>query len=572
MEPKKRRVLQPVSISAANIPQPLQDVCKSIAATPRDKLRPGRKPKSLENRIYKPAKRIVRIKRSYAREKTVEVLMFLLHHRLPKGSGLRTPTQVEASKWFKIPQRSIAVWWQNRDLIVGQKIGARRLPNASWLCMWPELEIELFQRFISERCAGKPIRQGWFRRQSKSLFTKIYSDAPQIFVFSHAWFTNFQKRWSISSRAITRKASKLPEEYQQLILEWLRFNRRNSQPRNSLERHRIISDIGRFRYSNILNLDETPIPFEYLDGRTFDITGNKTISVKTQQSGWDKRQATLILYIFADGIPRIKPKLIFHGSNGPNAKLRATEGHRYHPGVTIEYNRTAYNNESLFLQFIDQELIPTLHTTTPNGISTCISGKNTSTPPTTSLLILDAAAFHTTEAVLARLKDAHIIPSLIPGGCTGLIQPLDTTVNKPFKAYLRDYTDQYIDEQEALNPALASGTGWSVGEKRIMTTHVVANAWDQFCKDKKAMICKAFRDVGVTLPVDGSCDHELAIKGIDPSKLQIGDGGHNPLSDNEVLDRFYRSIPISDDDNELLEYTWSVEDYVHSFPVVDRTL
>ena len=94
--------------------------------------------------------------------------------------------------------------------------------------------------------AGRLIRRGWFRRQAMDLFQKHYSDAPKIFVFSHAWFTNFQKRWSISSRAVTRKASKIPEEYQQLILQWLRFNRRNSQPRNAFERDLITTDMGRY--------------------------------------------------------------------------------------------------------------------------------------------------------------------------------------------------------------------------------------------------------------------------------------------------------------------------------------
>ncbi|KAF8458376.1 hypothetical protein BGX38DRAFT_1153493 [Terfezia claveryi] len=39
--------------------------------------------------------------------------------------------KMEASHWFKIPQRSIANWWKNHTEIVGQKIGSRHQPNAS---------------------------------------------------------------------------------------------------------------------------------------------------------------------------------------------------------------------------------------------------------------------------------------------------------------------------------------------------------------------------------------------------------------------------------------------------------
>jgi len=56
-----------------------------------------------------------------------------------------------------------------------------------------------------------------------------------MFVFSGGWFNNFLDRWNISCRAITKKASRLPDEYFQLVINWLRFNRRNSQPGIALE-------------------------------------------------------------------------------------------------------------------------------------------------------------------------------------------------------------------------------------------------------------------------------------------------------------------------------------------------
>jgi len=86
-----------------------------------------------------------------------------------------------------------------------------------------------------------------------------------------------------------------------------------------------------------------------------------------------------------------------------------------------------------------------------------------------------------------------------------------------------------------------------------MTTHVVATAWIQFCIDKGDMICKAFRDIGITLPVDGSQDSKLAIKGIDSADISIGDGGKDPTTTE--LDKFCRSIPINGDDTDALEYT-----------------
>ena len=61
-------------------------------------------------------------------------------------------------------------------------------------------------------------------------------------------------------------------------------------------------------------MDQTPLPWEYLEGKTYEFKGSKTVWVRTQRSGWDKRQATIQLTIFADGIDRVIPLIIFRGT------------------------------------------------------------------------------------------------------------------------------------------------------------------------------------------------------------------------------------------------------------------
>ena len=45
------------------------------------------------------------------------------------------------------------------------------------------------------------------------------------------------------------------------------------------------SPIRRFEKKYTLNVDETPIPFEYLDGSTWDLRGAKTMAGQTDRSG-----------------------------------------------------------------------------------------------------------------------------------------------------------------------------------------------------------------------------------------------------------------------------------------------
>ncbi|RPA99656.1 hypothetical protein L873DRAFT_871081 [Choiromyces venosus 120613-1] len=98
-----------------------------------------------------------------------------------------------------------------------------------------------------------------------------------------------------------------------------------------------------------------------------------------------------------------------------------------------------------------------------------------------SLLVMDVASFHKTPAVLSQLEEHGVTTSLIPRGCTGLLQPLDTAVNKPFKQYLQDFTEQYMDERVDIET-------WSVSDKRVMVTHAVAQAWHVFCLEKRLLV------------------------------------------------------------------------------------
>jgi len=62
----------------------------------------------------------------------------------------------------------------------------------------------------------------------------------------------------------------------------------------------------------------------------------------------------------------------------------------------------------------------------------------------------------------------HGRPAIPAVGCTGLVQPLDTAVNKPFKEYLREFTDQYIEKHESQRPSLVTD-GWTLSDKRTVS-------------------------------------------------------------------------------------------------------
>jgi len=98
-------------------------------------------------------------------------------------------------------------------------------------------------------------------------------------------------------------------------------------------------------------------------------------------------------------------------------------------------------NDSLFERYITNHLVPVL-----GGCPT--------------LFTLDLMGSHKTPAVLELLQNNNITPSLIPAGCTSLVQPLDVSINKPCKEFMSDLTDEKIFELDSA----ADFEKWTIGD------------------------------------------------------------------------------------------------------------
>jgi len=59
------------------------------------------------------------------------------------------------------------------------------------------------------------------------------------------------------------------------------------------------------------------------------------------------------------------------------------------------------------------------------------------------LIALNAFKAHLTPAVRAELKKQRTTLSAIPGGCTGFVQPLDVSINRPLKDLIKEEQDAY---------------------------------------------------------------------------------------------------------------------------------
>ena len=179
----------------------------------------------------------------------------------------------------------------------------------------------------------------------------------------------------------------------------------------------------------IWNMDQTPVYFSYHRSKTLAKRGIKTVHVRKSTS--DTRRATCALTCTAAG-EFLRPMLIYKGK--ATGKIATTEFQRHDPTSIYACQVAAWMDETCMLRWVDEVLKPYLVVNRPP-------------PGIVPVILLDAYRCHMMGSVTDAIADLGIEIVSIPGGCTGLCQPLDVGINKPFKARVRALWEEWmIDE------------------------------------------------------------------------------------------------------------------------------
>lgn len=240
---------------------------------------------------------IQRVEISWSQRPQFRVLVFLYHYQIPvylvgqydeiNRWGSRTPTEQAASEIYGVPQRTISNWVRKQEMI--ESCGYGKISHTVVNCQWPELESKLYGLFLERREQSQAIRTGWFQIHSLWTFREQHLEISEdtcrtVFQFSDGWVRGFLGRFRISLRCITKKAQGVPEDYRQLVVNLFQFNRPNYQSTNWLETV-LCHAVGQYDLRIICNPDETTLPFEYLNARTYNSTELKNVWVKKTRSG-----------------------------------------------------------------------------------------------------------------------------------------------------------------------------------------------------------------------------------------------------------------------------------------------
>ena len=175
-------------------------------------------------------------------------------------------------------------------------------------------------------------------------------------------------------------------------------------------------------------MDETPIFFDSPFSSTIDKKGAKQIEIIT--SGAEKYRVSLLLTKSANG-NRFPPLIIFKGVPGAKIekelnKLQLVKDKK----IFVLCQKNSWCTQELFIKWLKLVYRPYEFN----------QGKK-------CLLILDHTPSHDNNNSIEFMEKNGIENCFIPEGLTRLTQPLDISINGPFKTYYKNCYTNYLLEK-----------------------------------------------------------------------------------------------------------------------------
>lgn len=347
-----------------------------------------------------------------------------------------------AGRELEVDERCIRRWRSEKKEI--EAMPKTKRSRRSGRVRWPQLEDKLEEWVKEERDKG--IAVSTIRLRLKA---KVFAQQMGLVDFKGGpnWCYRFMHRRKLSMRAKTTVGQALPTDWKQKKEAFLEFV------------HKKISELG-LNNSQIINMDEVPLPFDSVPSRTINSVGDKTISITT--TGNERSNFTCILSCAANG-DKLKPMLIFKRKTVPKIDNKQ---------VIVAANIKGWMCEKMMLQWLDE---------------VWRKRKGAFFQPK-SLLILDSMRAHIVESVKQKCQKISTTMAVIPGGMTKILQPLDISINRSFKCEMRKRWERWMSK------SLKNTKGKVKRASYEEIVRWVAEAWDAV---KGRTVQSAFRKAGI---------------------------------------------------------------------------
>ena len=361
-----------------------------------------------------------------------------------------------AGKQSNVDESCVRRWRSQREKLLKTPRNKRALRGHS--AGYLELEKEVAEWITEKRKAGTAMSTN-ICLKAKSVAQKL---GLEQFKMSKCWCYRFMDRFGFSIRRRTTIAQKLPQDYEEKLIKFQRYMLAKRKEHD-------------FDLKCIGNADQTPL--------TFDIETNCTVSEKGVKSvpilstGHDKDRFTVMLACLGDGT-KLSPYVVFKRKTLPkNVNFRKE--------VVVRCQAKGWMDETLV-----QDWLRTVWSKV-GGLSR-----------RKSMLVWDSFQAHLSKPVRSTLRSINTECMVIPGGMTSMLQPLDVSINKPFKDGMRAKLQNWM---------LAGQHSFTAGDRicKVELDEIgrwISDAWDDIPTE---MIAKLFRKCCITNTLDGTEDEEI---------------------------------------------------------------
>lgn len=236
-----------------------------------------------------------------------------------------------------------------------------------------------------------------------------------------------------------------------------------------------------------INWDQTGIHYVPVSKWTMEREGSKRVEITGLD---DKRQITVVFAgtMKGDFLP---PQLIYKGKS-PKCLPSVDFPSNWH----ITFSENHWSNEKTMLQYLQQILFPYIeHKRQELQLEA-------SHP---ALVIFDRFRGQCTDAILTLLDDKHIRVAIVPANCTDRLQPLDVSVNKAVKDYLRtQFQDWYSDQVcQQLHHQVDTKIPLEPIDLRMNIVKPLSGKWMkslyEYIKSKPEIVKNGFRESGIVV-------------------------------------------------------------------------
>lgn len=309
-----------------------------------------------------------------------------------------------AQRKFGVHEKNIRSWRKQKDALrqtkKSQKAFRRHAPH------WPDLEDKLETFVMEQRAACRALNTVQLRLKAVAMAEEMNITNFQGTV---SWCFRFMKRKNLAIRQRTTLSQALPEDHKEKIAAFQAFVAEQTKKFNLGSDH-------------IINMDEVPLTFDIPMNRTINAQGASSVTIRT--TGHEKASFTVVLGCTASG-KKLPPMVIF--------KRKMAIKEKFPPGIVVHQNEKGWMDNDVMDLWLSRCFVKR-----PGGFFR----------QSKSLLVLDSMRAHISDVTKHRIRATGSVPAVIPGGLTKLLQPLDISVNRCFKAELRVIWENWMTTGE----------------------------------------------------------------------------------------------------------------------------